>query len=137
MSEERQEKMVEYLQLIQEPICRMSTTSAIFKGFSATIVSGIAVISYDDIKTYILALSFVPVILFFFLDVYYLQLEKLYRHLYEEVRTGRHPVDYSMKLPSDKCAAKACVWHCLKSKSIWMFYPFMIAILIAVLVLNT
>lgn len=34
-----------YLHMIQEPICRMSTISAVFKGFAATIVSGIALIS--------------------------------------------------------------------------------------------
>ena len=36
------EGKTEYLQMIQEPISRMSTVSAIFKGFAATIVSGIA-----------------------------------------------------------------------------------------------
>lgn len=34
----------EYLQMLQEPICRMSTISAIFKGFAATIVAGISVV---------------------------------------------------------------------------------------------
>lgn len=36
-----------YLQLIQEPICRMSTISAIFKGFAATVVAGISMIAYS------------------------------------------------------------------------------------------
>jgi len=36
------EGKIEYLQMIQEPISRMSTISAIFKGFAATIVAGIA-----------------------------------------------------------------------------------------------
>ena len=31
----------EYLQMLQEPICRMSTISAIFKGFAATIDVGV------------------------------------------------------------------------------------------------
>lgn len=39
-----EDKLVEYLQLIQEPVCRMSTVSAIFKGFAATIVAGISTI---------------------------------------------------------------------------------------------
>ena len=37
-----------YLQMLQESICRMSTISAIFKGFAATIVAGIASITYED-----------------------------------------------------------------------------------------
>ena len=56
-----------YLQLIQEPICRMSTISAIFKGFAAAIVGGIAMV---------LGLSFLPVFAFAMLDIYYLKLEK-------------------------------------------------------------
>ena len=42
----------EYLQMLQEPICRMSTISAIFKGFAATIVAGISAISYETTKGY-------------------------------------------------------------------------------------
>ncbi len=44
----------EYLQMIQEPICRMSTISAIFKGFAATIVAGIATLTYTDVNTLVL-----------------------------------------------------------------------------------
>ena len=69
------ENKVLYLQMIQEPIGRMSTASAIFKGFAATIVAGIAALSYCEVNTFILGLSFVPVILFAFLDIYYLKLE--------------------------------------------------------------
>lgn len=73
------EGKAEYLQMIQEPISRMSTASAIFKGFAATIVSGIAALTYCDVHPTVLALSFVPVLLFALLDIYYLKLEKKYR----------------------------------------------------------
>ena len=63
------EGKTEYLQMIQEPISRMSTVSAIFKGFAATIVSGIAALSYCDVNSTVLALSFVPVLLFALLDI--------------------------------------------------------------------
>ena len=53
---------IEYLQMIQEPICRMSTISAIFKGFAATIVAGIAALTYCEVNTWVLGLSFVPVV---------------------------------------------------------------------------
>ena len=127
------ENKIAYLQMIQEPIGRMSTASAIFKGFAATIVAGIATISYCEVNTWVLGLSFVPVLLFALLDIYYLQLEKKYRYLYEQVRTGTHAVDFSMELPKDKKAAKARVRDCIKSPSVWLFYPAMIAILGAVM----
>jgi hypothetical protein len=127
------ENKIAYLQMIQEPIGRMSTASAIFKGFAAAIVAGIAALSYCDVNTCILGLSFVPVLLFALLDIYYLQLEKKYRYLYEQVRTDEHKADFSMELTKDKKAAKARIWDCVKSPSIWLFYPAMIAILGAVM----
>ena len=132
MSEEK----INYLQMIQEPIGRMSTTSAIFKGFAATIVAGIAALSYCKMNNLVLGLSFIPVLLFFFLDIYYLKLEKKYRYLYEQVRIDAHPTDFSMQLPRNNKEAKSRVIDCLKSPSIWLFYPTMIGILIIVFALN-
>lgn len=125
---------ISYLQMIQEPISRMSTSSAIFKGFSAAIVAGISALSYSDLNTWVLALSFIPVILFAFLDIYYLKLEKKYRDLYEKVRIGKHEVNFSMNLTSDTKAAKARIYDCLKSPSIWLFHLPMILILITVMI---
>ena len=129
----------EYLQMIQEPICRMSTISAIFKGFAAAIVAGISVISYATTNLIVLGLSFLPVFAFAVLDVYYLQLERKYRFLYEQVRTGKHENDFSMKLTDDQIEiayAEARIRDCIKSPSILLFYPMMIVILIAVFVLK-
>lgn len=114
----------------------MSTISAIFKGFAATIVAGIATLSYNEVNTWVLGLSFVPVILFALLDIYYLRLEKQYRFLYEQVRNDTHEIDFSMELPKDNKAAESRIWDCLKSPSIWLFYPTMLAILIIVLMLK-
>lgn len=120
--------------MIQEPICRMSTISAIFKGFAATIVAGIAALSYTEVNTYVLGLSFVPVIVFALLDIYYLRLEKQYRFLYEQVRNDTHEIDFSMELTKDNKVAGSRICDCLKSPSIWLFYPIMFAILIIVLI---
>lgn len=127
----------EYLQMLQEPICRMSTISAIFKGFAAAIVSGISAISYETTNVWILTLSFLPVLAFAILDVYYLKLERKLRFLFEQVRLGKHEVDFSMKLTNDPLeiiSAKARTWDCIKSPSIYLFYPLMIAILIVVMI---
>lgn len=129
------EGKAEYLQMIQEPICRMSTISAIFKGFAATIVSGVAALTFNEINTLVLGLSFLPVIAFFVLDVYYLTLERKFRFLFEKVRKDEVEMDFSMKLTSDPVEvmrAKARVWDCIKSPSIYLFYPLMIAVLVAV-----
>ena len=129
----------QYLQMLQEPICRMSTISAIFKGFAATIVAGISVISYETTNIWILALSFLPVLAFAIMDIYYLKLERKFRFLFEQVRNDQHPIDFSMKLTNDPLeiiSAKARTCDCLKSPSIYLFYPLMIAVLITVVLLK-
>ena len=129
----------EYLQLIQEPICRMSTTSAIFKGFAATIVAGIVLVQYDTINKVVLILSFFPVLSFCFLDIYYLILERKYRFLYDQVQEGNHDIDYSIKLIKDKKEIridKARIIDCILSPSIYLFYPLMIGILVTICILK-
>jgi hypothetical protein len=129
-----------YLQMLQEPICRMSTISAIFKGFAATIVAGISAISYASTNIWVLGLSFLPVLAFAILDVYYLKSERKFRFLYDQIRLDKHEIDFSMKLTNDPLeiiSAKARTWDCIKSPSIYLFYPLMIAILVVVMILKT
>ena len=133
------EGKTEYLQMIQEPICRMSTISAIFKGFAAAIVAGISTISYSTTSLWVLGLSFLPVLAFAVLDVYYLQLERKFRFLFEQVRLDKHEIDFSMRLTNDSAeiiCAKARVRDCIKSPSICLFYPLLLLILIAVFILK-
>lgn len=129
----------EYLQILQEPICRMSTISAIFKGFAATIVAGISAISYSSTNIWILGLSFLPVLVFAVLDIYYLKLERKFRFLFDQVRLDEHEIDFSMKLTNDPVEiirAKARTWDCIKSPSIYLFYPSMLLVLATVLILK-
>ena len=133
------ENKIAYLQLIQEPICRMSTISAILKGFAATIVAGVSVITYSEINIWILILSFLPILAFAMMDIYYLKLERKYRFLYDQVRLEKHEINFSMKLTSDPLeiiSARARIVDCIKSPSIYLFYPLMFAIPIAVLLLK-
>lgn len=128
---------VAYLQMIQESICRMSTISAIFKGFAASIVAGVASLTYRDINIWVLGLSFLPVLVFASLDIYYLTLERKFRFLFEQVRKNEHEADFSMNVtndPVEMLQAKARAWDCVRSPSIYLFYPLMAAILIAVFV---
>lgn len=134
------EGKVEYLQMIQENISRMSTSSAIFKGFAATIVAGVSALSFSDVNKWVLLLSFVPIVCFAYLDTYYLQLEKRFRFLYEQVRKSNHPIDFNLEPPEVESIQdtdtkrKASLWSCFRSKSVCCFY---IPILIIGIIITT
>ena len=132
------ENTIAYLQMIQMTVDRMSTTSAIFKGFCATIITGISAVSFTEINKWILLLAILPVICFFVLDVYYLQLERRFRALYNSVRNGVHNIDFDLTPPKArelKCS-EASVWFCLKSPSIYLFYIPALLISITVVVIK-
>lgn len=118
------EHRIQYLQMIQGVIDRMSTTSAIFKGFCATIVAGIFAISFTEINKWILTLSLIPILCFLLLDIYYLRLEKRFRALYNSVQLGEKDVDFDLTPPAVKelKIKEAGLWYCIKSPSIYLFY---------------
>ena len=119
---------IEYLQMIQGIIDRMSTASAVFKGFTATIVAGISALSFGETNKWVLLLSFVPILCFAYLDTYYLQLERRYRALFDQVRLGKHLVDFDLEPPKKRVIlmmnnnAKIGFVSCLFSRSIIGFY---------------
>jgi len=133
------ESKVAYLQMIQEAIGRMSTSSAIFKGFSAAIVAGISALSYQDVNILVLGLSFLPVLAFAILDVYYLTLERKFRFLFDRVRMDKHDIDFSLDLtkdPAEVSEANATPLDGILSPSIYLFYPMMLVVLVVVFLLK-
>lgn len=114
----------------------MSTTSAIFKGFTATILASLVALAFKELSVCVLAAASLPILGFFLMDIFYLGLERKYRALYERVRTGAQPLDYSLSTQNiTKDEAHSGVLACLSSQSILLFYiPCIVAyIILAVL----
>lgn len=119
------EYILGHLQLYQEPISRMSSISAIFKGFSAAILAGLASASFTEMSKWALVIGLIPLVSFLCLDIYYLKLEKRLRYRYKMVAQGKDKIDFLIKPQiedSEKKYAKAGTIDCLKSPSIYLFY---------------
>ena len=68
-----------------------------------------------------ITISILPVVGFLLLDIYYLTLEKKYRYLYEQVRTGVMQADFNMSVA--QIDVYSCSWiKALCSRSITLFY---------------
>lgn len=136
---ENEEKVVNYLQLLQEPIGRMSSTSAIFKGFSAAILAGLATATMSDIDIWALILGLIPLLSFLALDVFYLSLERKLKYRYRQVVDETIPLDFTINTKlnkEEKKAAKSSGWWCITSPSIWLFYVPVLACGIALIILK-
>lgn len=118
---------VDHLNIIESAITRMAGNSLQIKCWCLAIVSAAIVLS----RSVIIVACVLPVMLFCYLDVNYLSLEKAYRNLYDEVRQkDESEIDFSMRFtPVPKIIS-------FKSWSVWPFYLSMAVLLIAVSLIN-
>lgn len=79
-----QEKINLHIQLLQSVINRMASNSASAKKWCTTIISAMLVLAADKESSGAFLLAIIPVIMFAFIDVYYLALEKGFRNSYNE-----------------------------------------------------
>ncbi len=117
---------IEHLEMIQGIISRMASNSFMLKGWAVTLVAGIfALASKDTDKLYFL-IAYIPIVVFWGLDSYYLLQERLYRALYNKVRLlNEKDVDFSMKATKEEFnSEKNRFFSCLLSKTeIWFYLP--------------
>ena len=83
----RGEEQIKHLEFIQGVINRMAGNSFLLKGWTVTIVSALFVLVGSHADRRLLSVVLLPVIVFWGLDAYYLRLERLYRALYDGIRT--------------------------------------------------
>ncbi|MFH0985925.1 MAG: hypothetical protein V1882_10395 [Candidatus Omnitrophota bacterium] len=119
-----------HLSITQSVIQRMASNSNSCKGWAITIVSAILVLVADKAKPQYAYIALIPTFLFFFLDAYYLALEKLLRNSYnafiEKLHKGKLRADdlYAVKPTGNGFLTFACS---LLSLSIWPFYGTLLA----------
>ena len=88
--------MQTHLDFIHNTINRMSNNSFLIKGWTITFISLLFAFAVNGSKIGFLLLSLLPIICFWFLDSYYLRQERLFRKLYDEVRTKKSKEKYCM-----------------------------------------
>ena len=117
-----EESKIRYLEMIQEVISRMANNSFSLKGWTVTLVVGIFTLSGDTIETHFWFL-FIPIIIFWGLDAFYLSKERSYRTLYKHaISLSENQIDYNMDIRSFSGIDKNKLWNCLISPTELFFY---------------
>lgn len=112
-----EQEKIQHLEFIQNIINRMNSNSFQIKEWMITIVSALlALYASSDNVTYIFV-AIVPTLLFWYLDAYYLQLERKFRGLYDDVKDPEKSIPFfSMDITNYKDGRfKFC--ECLFSKT--------------------
>ena len=79
------EEKRQHLEFIQNIITRMNTNSFQIKGLCVTLVSAFLAIYASNSKILFVFFAIFPAIIFWFLDSYYLQQERKFRGVYNDV----------------------------------------------------
>ena len=131
-------KKIKHLEMIQEIIKRMASNSFMLKGWTVTLIAGIFVLSTKDADKLYFFIAYIPILVFWGLDSYYLLQERLYRSLYDKVRTlNENDIDFSMKATKKLFKStnnKFC--SCLFSKMEMWFYLPLVLVCTIVLILS-
>lgn len=125
-----------YLSILQAIVSRMATNSANCKTWCVTLVSAILVIVADKGKADYIWITLIPVLLFFFLDAYYLGLERDFRSLYNKfirnIHTGNVSADevFTISVEGSFAHTAVLVANSMLSPSIFPFYTLLLVMLV-------
>lgn len=91
------ENKLKHLEFIQNIITRMNANSFAIKGWSVTLVSALFALAADKANLKFVFIAYIPALVFWALDGFFLSQEKRYRKLYEEVaaKDGDH-IDFNL-----------------------------------------
>lgn len=123
--------VMKHIDMYQGIINRMAANSAECKKWALGLVSAILVLVAEKGLIDAASLVIVPVILFWFLDAYYLALEKQFRGAYSQfldaLHQGNLPLSELYRVRATG-ALPTTFWDALLSWAVWPFYLGMLAL---------
>jgi hypothetical protein len=132
-----EEEKRQHLEFIQNVITRMNTNSFQIKGLAITIVTALMAIYASTPKVIFIFLGIPPTVLFWFLDSYYLQQERKFRGIYNDVTGLKEiikvkPYEMPIQKYTKKIDKQFSYWHVFRSKTIVWLYLSVIVFLIVI-----
>jgi hypothetical protein len=128
-------EQIKHLEFIQGVITRMNSNSFQMKGWMVAIVSALLAIYASTQNNRFALVAVIPTLLFWGLDAYYLQQERKFRGLYNDVAgVSKTPQDIKpFELRPDLYAGgKYSFWDVFGSVTILPLYVLVILILLAI-----
>lgn len=128
---------IKHLELVQGVINRMANNSFMLKGWAVTLVAGVFAVAAKDTNKLYFLVAYIPIVIFWGLDSYYLLQERLYRLLYEKVRkTENNDVDFSLSATKEEFGSyKNCFSNCLFSTTEkWFYLPLALVCTVVVVI---
>lgn len=124
--------VIKHLEFIQNIITRMNTNSFQIKGLAITIVSAMLAIYASSPKVLFIFFAIFPTTLFWCLDAYYLQQERKFRGLYNDIAVEKKEQSVRLfEMPIKKYTGKGYTYfEVLFSETLcWLYIPIMVIVI--------
>lgn len=115
----------------------MEKNSFMLKSWTMTLVVAICALSSQDSNAKFIIVAFLPIILFWVLDSYYLLQERKFRTLYSMVIDLKEDeIDFNLDVSNDKIGKKnISIFKCLFSfTEIFFYIPIFVAVFILIFI---
>ena len=124
------QNMIAHLQMIQNIIARMAGNSFSLRTLAVTLTTGlIALLGSIANPTPLYALAaLLPLFVFWLLDARYLQLERLYRRLYDDVRLGKTNEPFTMVIGLYSRQEKSVPMIALSWSVLWVYATLLVVL---------
>ena len=117
------QQKLKHLEFIQGIINRLATNSFQMKGWSVVLVAAILVLLARESRLDAAFIALAPILVFWALDGYFLWQERLYRALYDHVRTLEEgQVDFAMNVKSFRTSYRHSWLGAALSRTLLFFY---------------
>lgn len=112
-----------HLEFIQASIGRMSGNLFLLKGWSVTLIAALFALAAKDTNKAYIVVAYFPLFIFWFLDAYFLAMERRFRSLYEHVRCLKEEdIDFSMDTELYKIDPRNQWISALFSRTLFPYY---------------
>lgn len=128
-----EEHRLKHLEFVQSVINRLSSNSFLLKGWTVVLLSSLFILSGNDADQRFIYIAFIPCLVFWALDGYFLWQERIYRKLYDRIRLKKlEEVDFCMNTKDVMQDVDGWI-KAIFSKTIWPFHGTMLLSAVVIL----
>ena len=133
-----EDQRVEHLKLGQAGVNRLAGNSFLLKGWSVTLVSALLALSVNAKRPLMVLVAFLPVVVFWVHDAFYLRQERLFRELHKAIAhtDGTAPPTYDMDA-SAYAGKVSSLPRTMVSITVWPLYAMLVVVIVVVCLILT
>ena len=124
---------LKHLEFIQAVVTRLGNSSFLIKGWTLTIAAAFFAVLAAKLNWGVAAVGLIPILGFWFLDGLFLRNERLFRHLYDDVRQAGTKVE-PMSMDTKTYRSKATWQAATFSTTMFLFYGALVLVTVALVV---